>query len=86
MTYLVFGMAFDRDQYYIPIIKLEKYILHKTAVQKIEKIIVQSLFSTRWRLNGFLQRYVLSFTFFNIFVKVTNDTENMLPKLTDDIK
>lgn len=70
MTYLVFGMAFDRDQYYILIIKLEKYILHKTAVQKIEKIIVQSLFSTRWRLNGFLQRYVLSFKFFNIFVKV----------------
>lgn len=86
MTYLVFGMFFDRNQYYVVIIKLEKYILHKTAVQKVEERIVQSLFSTRRRLNGFLQRYVLSFKFFNIFVKVTNDTESILSKLTDDIK
>lgn len=43
-------MAFDSDQQDTPIIKQEKYVLDKISVQKIEKRIVQSLFSTKRRL------------------------------------
>lgn len=83
MTYLVFT---GTDQHDIFIINLEKYVLYKTAVQKVESRIVHGLISTKRRLNIFSQRYVLCLKVFNIFTKVENYTENMLAKLTDDMK
>lgn len=61
------GMAFDRDQHDFFIIKLEKYILDKTAVQKVENKIVQNLFFTERSLNRFSHMsYILNSLLFSL--------------------
>jgi len=71
------GMAFDRDQHDFFIIKLEKYILVKTAVQKAENR--KSVFY--WKKVEWILSYVLQFKFFIIFTIVKNNTDNALAKI-----